>query len=299
MRRQAFEQGQFPGLETPQRPPRPRMTKEVFNPYTAAHSALQSETVRRVTTARTFGQSLAPAGMRGSIPERLALSHRLDRKRQGEARWETLRERMRDEDIGGDYMDEEPEPHPVTGLPAWGAIRTYKANPNRQTAWERENADAEPNIGFEYGSVPHEVSFHGSTASARRRAGTAKWIPVPGIRTGQETVSAGRVHQAMESPETTSNPRVPFRELPHVYEESHPTNPGERIYTMIDGNHRMSANILQGKLFAEANVLTSRDKYRVQDITRRVSHLKDRAARKTDPDFVESRMNRNVYGDEY
>jgi hypothetical protein len=267
------------------------MTRAVFNTFTPEHRALQSETVRAVVASR-YGSTrpLAPAGMRGSIPERVALAGRLAKGRAAEGRWESLRRRHQEEgmDPGDyDYMDEEPETHPVTGLPSWGAVHTFAP---------RYGGDPEaPNIGMEHGAVPGGLSFHGSAPSARRRAGTEKWIPTVGLRTPQDTVSASRVHEAMEDESTRYNPRVPFRELPHVY-ESTGQRPGERTYTLIDGNHRASANILQGKMFMEANVLTDADIPHVQEMTRRISEAKTRAARRTDPDFVESRMNRNIYG---
>lgn len=268
------------------------MTRAVYNPFSPEHKALQSQETRRVLGVghlrRMGGHPEPPVGMRGSIPERLATSERFQKKKAGEARWESLRQRMQDEDVGSDYdyMDEEPEPHPTTGLPSYGALPTHK------------DFEGEPAIGFGRGSVPPPLSFHQSTAGARRAAGRAEWIPVPGLQTPQQTVSATRVHQAMENPETTASPRFPpsHRELPHVY-EGMGQKPGERTYTMIDGNHRASANILQGRLFMEANVLRDQDIPKVTAHTARISKAKTAASRKTDPDFVEGRMQRNVNGD--
>lgn len=291
-------QGQFPGMESE---PRPRMTRQVQNVYSPEHNALESETVRRVTALHHSrpGDTIRPAGMRGSIPERVALSHRLDKQRQGRERWDSFRARLQDEDIGGDYdmMDEPPEPHPATGLPSYGSARTYPDRSSRAFGLP----DEQPVVGFHEGQVPHPLSFHGSSASARKQWGSREWIPVAGLRTVQPTVSLNRVHQIIEDPKTGVSPRIPmqgYSELPDVFEQQTGLKSGERVYTGIDGNHRLSGEILQNRMFTEANVVREENIPDIGRTTTKISRAKTRASSKVNADFVEHRVNRLVYGDD-
>lgn len=280
-----FEQ-HLPGMEPA---PKAAMTRRVQLPNSAEHQALQSETVKRVAAVHyqrsTASGGLLPVGMRGSIPEREALSHRLDRKAQGQARWGSLQARMEDEDGGNDddYDDYEPPgAHPTTGLPERGTMNTF-----------HQRGDRSPHLGFEEGHVPHDLSFHGSAPSARRKHGSVEEIPMQGLATVQRTVSMGRVHEALDNPTTTASPRFPasHKELPHVYEDA-----GK--YTMIDGNHRASAHMIGNQMFMQANVLRNKDIPAVSASTSRISRAKTNATHnpKVDADEVESRLMRNVYG---
>jgi hypothetical protein len=289
----------LPGLE-PERQPRARMTKAVRLPHSAEHQALQSETVRRVTAVHyqhSWPETPAlPAGLRGSIPERLALSHRLERKAQGKARWGSLQTRSQDEGTEAEDYDEPIPTHPTTGLPSYGSMNTYDPREGKRSAWHEEHGEKEPHIGFKEGTVPQALSFHGSAPSARRAIGKSEEVPVQGLRTGQHTVSMSRVHEALESPETRTSPRFPkgHEELPHVYEDA-----GK--YTMIDGNHRASAHMIGQQMFMHAKVLRDSDIPKVSAHTGRINRLKSLAAMnpKVDADVVENRLMRNIYGSEY
>ena len=286
----------LPGLE-PERQPRARMTRSVNFPGSPEHQALQSETVRRVAGLHHQREGgVPPVGRRGSIPERLALSHRLERKAAGKGRWESMRGRMSDEDQDG-YEDDEPIPtHPKTGLPERGNINTYDPMEGRRNAWAELHAEREPHIGFKSGDVPWALAFHGSAPSARRAAGHNEEIPVAGLATVQRTVSLSRVHEALDNPETTASPRFPkgHEELPHVYEDA-----GQ--FTMIDGNHRASAHMLSNQMFMHAKVLRDSDIPRVSAHTGRIHRLKSLAEQNpnVDASAVEERLQRNVYGSNY
>lgn len=245
-----------------------------------------------------------PAGMRGSVPDRAGLEGRVARQAQGHQRWESMRTRMEDERFDPDEdLDELDQPipaHPRTGLPAYGEIRTITPSHPDPGLGDIHS------IGMRSGSVPRPLSFHESSPSARNSVGKLEWIPVPGMQTVQSTVSSQRVHQALESPETTQNPRIPRSirpDVPHVYASQDHDHmgalKGER-FTVIDGNHRMSAHILSGRLFAEARVLRDKDIPGVTMKSKQVREAKSRAesgqADRGVTEEVEGRMNDRVYG---
>lgn len=222
-----------------------------------------------------------PVGMRGTIGDRQALTERMGRQRQGEERWNTYRQRMEEDDEDRDNSyDEQPENHPRTGLPSYGPLNTHH------------------DIGFEYNDTPHAVSFHGSAASARTAAGNKRlgWVPTPYLGTAQSSVSSSRVHGLMEDESSGQNPRIPrsvSADAPHVYHDEHDD------YTIIDGNHRASADMLQGRLFTQAHVIRPTD---IPDVRRRtiaINTAKARAGQSHDADKAMEKLTARVYGEDY
>ena len=161
----------------------------------------------------------------------------------------------------GDYDEADIEDigyHPRTGLPAAGEMRSDEATDGR--------------IGHIWGphsGVPAEATYWGSTRSARNKGDLVE-IPIqssnedyPAINTVQERVSAQRVNSLMGDRSLGSTPRIPRqlgRDVPVVWQEFpdqaqhglaelHPP-------TLIDGNHRMTADVLSGQLFAQVRQIT-------------------------------------------
>lgn len=239
-----------------------------------------------------------PVGMRGSISDRKRQPEREARMAQGRARWDSMRARISDDNYDEDY--EGPAPlHPRTGLPTHGEIRTITpSHPDPRLGPVHS-------IGMRSGDrMPKGIGFHDSAPSARNAVGKLEWIPVPGIKTVQSSVSAQRLHQTIEHPETTQNPRIPASirpDVPHVF-ASHGQMDAEEheSYTVIDGNHRMSNHVLSGRLFAQARVLRATDIPAVRERTRKVAVARVNANLKADDrgatEDVQARMQDRIYG---
>jgi|SRR5687767_952616 len=242
-----------------------------------------------------------PVGMRGSVSDRKRQPEREARQAQGRARWDSMRSRIEDQNHD-EYDDEDgdtPPLHPRTGLPSYGEIRTITpTHPDPRLGPVHS-------IGMKSGDhVPKGIGFHDSTPSARNAVGKLEWIPVPGIKTVQSTVSAQRLHETIDNPGTTQNPRIPTSirpDVPHVF-ASHGQMDAEEheSYTVIDGNHRMSNHVLSGRLFAQARVLRATDIPAVRERTSKVNQAKARAKfgqqdRGVEED-VQARMNNRIYG---
>lgn len=223
---------------------------------------------------------VAPVGMRGSVGERTAMEGRLQRKAQAHDRWDSYRKRMADDDYSSNYDNGEededdeylPGPHPRTGLPSWGNLNTHD------------------DIGFGSGNVPSQASFHGSAPSARNAVGKVKWVPTVGLNTTQAEVSSQRVHQIIEDPNTGQTPRIPASirpDVPHVYHSLRDD------YTLIDGNHRASAEALQGRMFMQARVIESDDVGKVATKSKAVVAHKQAAER--NPNIDHEEVTRRLY----
>lgn len=171
------------------------------------------------------------------------------------------------------YWQEGPETHPATGLPMTGQ---YLRDDDSNT-WMSERM---PYTGWGSGStkeVPHQMSFHGSTHTSWRKHSATEFVPLnQPIYSHQADVSLSRVHQLMDDREGTSDSRSARglrKELPRMFKD----RAGD--YNIIDGNHRVTSDILAGRLFTEARVAyphngpsfekTNRDiemkKFRAQD----------------------------------
>lgn len=227
-----------------------------------------------------------PVGMRGSLAERRGVPARIAAQRGAHDRIESFQSRMQDEGGGddGDYM-EEPDIHPTSGFPTYGAISTHD------------------DIGMPSRQVPDWASFHGSAVSARRRHGTVTEVPIqdangPSIGTPQWSVSASRMHEQMDNPETRSNPRLGYTEHPDVYHD-----PWLGEHTVIDGNHRIAGALMRNEMFQPANVLTEANRKGVAADTKRVNRAKVSAAYSAEErgrtDFVNQRMNDIWMGEQW
>lgn len=148
--------------------------------------------------------------------------------------------------------------HPRTGLPAAGEMRSDEATDGR--------------IGYLWGpnaGIPREATFWGSTRSARNKGDLVE-IPIqsadenfPAVNTVQERVSSQRVHSLLDDRSLGSTPRIPRqlgRDVPVVWQEFPDQAQHGRAEmhppTIIDGNHRMTADVLNGQLFAQVRQIT-------------------------------------------
>lgn len=245
-----------------------------------------SPTVQKVlrgTRRNSFtSKPIHPVGHRGSIQERIAFADRRADQYRGRQRWDSLRARVGDESFNpADYPDDDDMGglHPRTGLPTMGQLDTHD----------------DIGLGRSQHGVPAELSFHGSAASARVTAAKRDWVNLPGLNTIQGEVSATRVHELMDDPGTADSQRVkvPGREeLPHVYR----SRTGEE--TVIDGNHRVSADVLQGKLFTEAHVLGDHNIPEVEVRSRRIFRARDAAQQRVDAEGRQGDVDRR-YEDLY
>lgn len=177
-----------------------------------------------------------------------------ERQQRRDKVWDTWRsrgERTSIHNSSEDDMDSEyeaPSIHPKTGLPESGQyIRSEDKN-----TWMNDRI---PYTGWGSESPkdpPRPVSYHGSSHTSWRKHTTAEWVPLNRpIHSTQEDVSLGRVHQLMGDREGTSDSRSARglrRELPRMFKD----HGGD--YNIIDGNHRVHADVLAGRLFTEAYV---------------------------------------------
>jgi len=99
---------------------------------------------------------------------------------------------------------------------------------------------------------PTHVDYHESTHTSWRKHTTAEYVPLTQpVYSHQEDVSLDRVHQLMNDREGTSDSRSARglrRELPRMFKDS------KSQYHIIDGNHRVTSDVLSGRLFTEAYV---------------------------------------------
>jgi hypothetical protein len=237
-----------------------------------------------------------PVGMRGSASDRMGLPGRLAKQQAGRQRWESLRSRIEDsndvyeaDEETGDEDYEAPDMHPLTGLPERGEISTHNV------------------LGMGRSAAPSWATYGGSAVSARRKGSTVKEIPLyqggrlRAIGTPQSEVSSTRLHEALIEPETQHSPRLPYKELPYVYQQDGGTTSEHN--TVIDGNHRTGAHILGGQMFMQARVITDESEDVVKRQTMKVNLAKSRA-KQTAAEFdrgeaIEERQNRLYYGTDF
>lgn len=103
--------------------------------------------------------------------------------------------------------------------------------------------------------------FHPFDHVAWRRMGTYKEIPVEGLHTAQTQVDVRRVAELQKDPSLGRNPRLPD-EMPHVLNTMvHRPGKGgigggmEKTHVVINGNHRVVAEIGKGAMFVPARVV--------------------------------------------
>lgn len=168
-----------------------------------------------------------PAGLRGSIQERVGLADRIERRDANRDRWKSYQGRAND----GEGVS---SPFPV--------IRAATA-------------------------VPRGISYNGGTEASWYEHGKVDFVATPNLVTPQETVSASRLHETTTRPETHSSNELRGlpRNLPRVYRD---TNKDREV--IVDGNHRLTTDLLQGKLFSEARVLTNTDLPKVRQTNKRI-----------------------------
>jgi len=159
--------------------------------------------------------------------------------------------------------------HPTTGLPTKGLI------PVERVGMDHYPLDA-----------PSWSTVRGSARSARRANSTVQEVPIqdahgPTIKAAQSAISAVRLHQQMEHPETTSNPRLPERELPYAYKSS-PRDGGEHI--LVDGHHRVAGALLRNEMFHPMRVMTDANRPAIEAHTARIQAAKARAMEHTGVD---------------
>jgi hypothetical protein len=212
------------------------------------------------------GETTAPA------PDQ-ALQRRLSNKAAAHARQRSLGKRIEDE-RWGDLVDPGEGRH---GLPRAGII------------------DLHSELGVQTRQPPQWATYHGSSPSARLKHSQVREVPIqsaegPTIRTHQPTVSAQRLHEQIEHPETTSNPRLGHTELPYAY---HDPFVGEHI--VVDGTHRVAKAVAQNQMFQPMRVFDDRSRDAMTAHTKRMDYYRASAAGKThvDPYHV---LNRRQLG---
>ena len=197
------------------------------------------------------------------------------RQKSRETMWNTWRSRSDRQAVhDGLYEEEEaPDTHPFTGLPERGNY--FRAHDENQWLHQRM-----PFTGYGSGRrdpIPNPMSYHYSAKTSWRKHSTTEYVPLnQPINSPQGEVSLERVHQLMADREGVSDSRSARglqRELPRMFRDH---SDGLHI---IDGNHRVTSDILAGRLFTEARVAyphngpsfekTNRDiemkKFRAQD----------------------------------
>jgi hypothetical protein len=220
-----------------------------------------------------------PAGMRGSIADRAGLP---DRLRQADViHAQDVSQRMRYADSSHDEYDEGAEPHPRTGLPDRGDLSTS------------DDIGLNPHSG----GIPPWASFHESSRAAWAKHGKVQEVPIPTLLTGQGEVSSQRVHELIDNPNTRDarSVRGLAPDLPRVYRN----DMGDDL--LVDGNHRMTADLLQGRMFGQARVVTSNQRPEMTATNHRMHKAVERAEAKMkyergNEDFVEKRRWDRIYG---
>lgn len=262
-----LQQLQFPGVEGPT-----TATRAVRG------SSQAVDKLTEVALERFASPHDPPVGLRGSIPERLGLADRLERRNQNRARWKSFQARGRDE--GFEDTDEPLTTHPTTGLPAVGEIKT--ADLGMKQAPES--------------AIPQGISFHGGTVRAWMEHGRDAEVVTSNLMTPQREISAHRLHEVLADPGTHDNNEI--RGLP----KDKPRVFRDRVHDreiLVDGNHRIGADLLQGKLFSNVRLVDNRD---LPGMRRTNTRVREAVARSNEnpninhADFVAARMNDRYYG---
>jgi hypothetical protein len=139
-------------------------------------------------------------------------------------------------------------------------------------------------LGIKPGAPPQWATYHGSSPSARLKHSRVEEVPIqdangPTIKTHQPEVSAQRLHELFEHPETGSNPRLGRTELPYAY---HDPFIGE--HTVIDGTHRTAKAVAQNQMFQPMRVYDDRSRDAMTAHTKRMDYYRSAAAGKTHVD---------------
>jgi hypothetical protein len=115
--------------------------------------------------------------------------------------------------------------------------------------------------------------FHAFDNASWQRLGTYKEVPVDTLHTAQSAVDRRRVQQIVDDPSTGVNVRLPH-EKPYVL-HTQAQRPGTRgrvesgpTDVLINGNHRVAAEIRKGAMFVAAQVVddTPENRSRALDI---------------------------------
>lgn len=182
-----------------------------------------------------------------------------------------------------------------TGLPIAGNMETEGV-----TSGRIEYMDT-----FAYNmEVPDEAAFWRNSKSSFNQ-GELRHIPIqsgyaddPQLRSPQPHVSSQRLNQMMTDPETRSSPRIPARfgrDVPVVYDGEDGQPP-----VVLDGNHRLTSSVLNGKLFEEVRVLNAGTMDRVVDkqleMKRHKANSLDNWNRNPDAEAI---AQRRIYGSDY
>ena len=97
--------------------------------------------------------------------------------------------------------------------------------------------------------VPPPMQFHSTSRAAWRNVAEQKWVPFDDkLESLQGDVSAGRIEELRQDPSSGDSGRLPYPELPRVYENE------SGDHYIVDGNHRTMAAKARGQLFFEARV---------------------------------------------
>lgn len=257
------------------------LNQQQFPGFEAVPTVAPERTEMRLI--QRYENDFKPVGMRGSIPERKALRERRARGKVVHDQWDSVRTRVEDSNSSGwdDFADYPREAHSRTGLPESGEISTHD------------------DIGMQMplGNVPDWATFHGSSMSGWAKHGQIKEVPLPTLQTRQHEVSATRVHQLIDDPNTRDSrtARGLAEELPRVYRNAM----GDDM--LVDGNHRVSADLLQGQMFGRARVLTAMEGPSMDSHNARIARHQESAQRglaiRGMEEFHEGRVNDLVYGE--
>lgn len=152
------------------------------------------------------------------------------------------------EDSPEDDDYEPPGVHPVSGLPDRGLYERAE-DPNQ---WLNQKMPYTGLASGRHSPVPDHMTYHGSSKNSWRKHSATEFVPLnQPIHSVQSEVSVDRVHQLMDDREGTSDSRSARglqRELPRLYRHR------DDSLHIIDGNHRITADMLSGRLFTEARV---------------------------------------------
>lgn len=138
--------------------------------------------------------------------------------------------------------------------------------------------------------VPDAARFVKTAKKSWRTAqgpGGYREIPVSGLHTLQHDVSSRGVARIMAGGDVSS-PRLPYRERPRVWFDDK-----SQTHTLIDGNHRASAAVLNNEMFLPAWVASNKDLPKMQKDADQLRRHRRNAAANVDEDFVWERMKRN------
>lgn len=132
--------------------------------------------------------------------------------------------------------------------------------------------------------IPPVFRFHSTSRAAWRNVAQEQYVPYDdNLASVQGTVSAGRVAEIRQDPDSASSGRLPYEELPRVF---HDPVAGKNY--IVDGNHRAMAQKADGRLFFRAQVADESMTPEFNDRYRRLLYARQGAEETHDLDAVQN-----------